>query len=127
PLTPSSHVNTMRPPLPAARMLLGPLPVAPGLMSLTRNVVTAEPFVDHSSEPVVPSLAEKNTRGPATLKFPGELEAVPGRMSRTRTVFAAVPSLENSSVPTDASVAENSRMPPSDTRLLGELETLPGL
>jgi hypothetical protein len=74
-------------------------------MSATRKVPAALPLLSHSSDPWVPSLAEKN-RVPLTFtREPGDESPAPGLMSFTRKVPAAPPLLSHSSIPWVPSLA----------------------
>src|SRR5690606_15630134 len=84
---------------------------APGLMSRTSAVPKGEPSLAHSSLPLTPSLAKKNSRGPATVRPIGFDDPSPGRMSLTSIVPSGVPSLFHSSLPTPAPPATKYRLP----------------
>ena len=73
-------------------------------MSLTRTVPAAVPSLFHSSSPVEPSSAVKNSVPFTFVRLLGSEPAPLGMMSLTRTVPAAVPSLFHSSTPCRAVV-----------------------
>ena len=88
-------------------------------MSLTRAVPAAVPSLFHSSQPCVPSSAEKNSVPLTFVRSLGSKRAAAGSMSLTRTVPAAVPSLFHSSHPCVPSLAAKNSVPLTFVRLLG--------
>jgi hypothetical protein len=65
----------------------------------------------HSSRPLVPSAAEKNSVPLTLVRERGYEPPLPGRMSWTRTVPAAVPSDFHSSRPLVPAAAEKNSVP----------------
>ena len=93
--------------------------VVPGLMSLTRTVPASVPSLFHSSLPLTPSSAEKNSVPPTAVRSSMSEPEPPGSMSLTRTVPAAVPSLFHSSSPCSPSLARKNSVPPTAVRRNG--------
>src|SRR5690348_4128234 len=88
-------------------------------MSLTRAVPAAVPSLFHNSQPVVLSMAARNSVPPTFAREFGYELLAPGRMSLTRVVPAAVPSLRHSSVPFVPSLAVKNSVPLTFVRLPG--------
>src|SRR5262245_1203248 len=123
PFVPSSAEKN-RVPLTLAK-LLGlelsgkPYELLPGRMSLTRTVPAAAPSLFHNSNPVKPSLAEKNSVPWTSVRLLGRELSVLVLMSLTNTVPAAVPSHFHSSVPCAPSSAAKNSVPLTSVRFLG--------
>ena len=85
--------------VPSGTRLATLLLLEPGQMSFTSTVPASVPSLFHSSAPMEPPSALKNSVDPAAVMPDGEEAPVPGLMSLTCTVPASVPSLFHSSAP----------------------------